>query len=280
MNSPLNPASIPRTGMGNPSQSRVADRRAGPLTADQLAHFDAAGWVFVPGFFSAQQIAPVSGWIDDLLDRPEVVGAHWVYRQPSLLDPTRKVVQRIENFCPHHAPFDRFVRRSVLTRAIEQILAGSASLYKEKINFKEPGGAGFELHQDQQAGWSRYAPLFVTAMVCVDPATLENGCLQVADGHPRLNRLIAEEWRPITAQEASGFSLREVPTQPGDVIFFDSYFPHASRENLTADRRRMLFLTYNDAKHGDVRDQYHRDKRASFPPDIEREAGAEYRFRV
>jgi hypothetical protein len=31
---------------------------------------------------------------------------------------------------------------------------------------------------------------------------------------------------------------------------------------------------------GAVRDQYHRDKRANFPPDIERKAGVEYRFRV
>jgi 2-aminoethylphosphonate dioxygenase len=275
MNTMLNTAMSPSR-----SQSGAADRAAGPLSADLLTQFDASGWVFVPGFFAAGQIAPVSDWIDELLDRPEVPGEHWVYRQPSLLDPTCQVVQRIENFCPHHAAFDRFVRRSVLTRAIEQILGGTALLFKEKINFKEPGGAGFELHQDQQAGWSRYAPLFVTAMVCVDPATVENGCLQVADVHRRLKRLIAEEWRPITAQEAAGFSLRDVPTQPGDVIFLDSYFPHASQANLTADRRRMLFLTYNHAAHGDVRDQYHRDKRANFPPDIERKAGVEYRFRV
>jgi hypothetical protein len=275
MNSVLKP-----TTATSPYPSRAAERLAGPLTAEQLTHFDAAGWVFVPGFFTALQIASVSDWIDELLDRPEAPGAHWVYRQPSLLDPMRNVVQRVENFCPHHAAFDQFVRRSVLTRAIEQLLDGTALLFKEKINVKEPGGAGFELHQDQQAGWSRYAPLFVTATVCVDPATVENGCLQVADGYARMDRLIGEEWRPITAEEAAGFSLLDVPTQPGDVIFFDSYFPHASQPNLTSDRRRMLFLTYNDTEHGDVRDQYHRDKRASFPPDIEREAGVEYRFRV
>jgi 2-aminoethylphosphonate dioxygenase len=251
----------------------------GPLSTEVLTHFAATGWAFAPSFFPAEAIADISTWIDALFERPEVVGEHWVYRQPSLIDPARKVVQRIENFCPHHAEFDALVRNSRLTRAIEQILGGAVSLFKEKINFKEPGGAGFELHQDQQAGWSRYAPLFATAMVCVDPATIENGCLEVADGRPRLDRLIAEEWRPIDAQDAE-VALRAVPTQPGDVIFFDSYFPHASKANLTAERRRMLFFTYNSAEHGDVRDQYHRDKRASFPPDIEREAGTEYKFRV
>jgi ectoine hydroxylase-related dioxygenase (phytanoyl-CoA dioxygenase family) len=251
-----------------------------PLSAETLTHFDEYGWALARGFLAGEEVARISGWIDELLDSPEVAGAHWVYRQPSLLEATRKVVQRIENFCPHHADFNAFARDSILTQAIGQILGGAVFLFKEKINFKEPGGAGFELHQDQQAGWSVYAPLFITAMVCIDPATVENGCLQVAASHPRLDDLIAEEWRPISPQEASGIAMRPVPTQPGDVIFFDSYFPHASADNLTADRRRMLFMTYNSAEHGDVRERYHQDKRANFPPDIEREAGTHYKFRV
>jgi ectoine hydroxylase-related dioxygenase (phytanoyl-CoA dioxygenase family) len=259
------------------SASMVGERA---LAAETKAHFDDFGWALARGVLSGEDVARISGWIGDLQQRPEIPGAHWVYRQPSLLDPRSKVIQRIENFCPHHADFDAFARESVLSRAIEQLLGGPAFLFKEKINFKEPGGAGFELHQDQQAGWSHYAPLFVTAMVCIDPATVENGCLQVAVGHPRFDHLIAEEWRPIAAQETDGFTLRAVPTKPGDVIFFDSYFPHASEDNLTADRRRMLFMTYNSADYGDVRDRYHQDKRANFPPDIEREAGVDYQFRV
>ncbi len=255
-------------------------RLDGPLTSDALTHFDRTGWVPVPGFFSAAEISEISGWIDELLARPEVPGTHWVYHQPSLLDPGRRLVQRIENFCPHHAGLDTLARRSRLHRATEQVLDGPVFLFKEKINFKEPGGAGFELHQDQQAGWSRYAPLFVTVMVCIDPATIENGCLEMADGLPRLDRLIADEWRPVNDTEAAEFAMSPIPTQPGDVAFFDSFIPHASKANLSADQRRLLFFTYNNQIHGDRRDHYHTDKRASFPPDIERASGAEYKFRV
>ena len=152
-------------------------------------------------------------------------------------------------------------------------------LFKEKINFKMPGGAGFEPHQDQQAGWSVFAPMFVTALVCIDPATLENGCLEMADA-PRFAGLIGEEWTPLTAEEMAGFALVPVPTEPGDVLFFDSYAPHASKPNLTAAQRRILYLTYNEASYGDHRAQYFADKRASFPPDIERKAGVDYQFRV
>ncbi len=251
-----------------------------PLAAGQVAAFDAKGWAFAPAFFAPAEIAVMSGWIDELLARPETPGAHWVYHQPSLVDPSRALVQRIENFCPHHDAFDALARRSKMSRAAEQILKSPVRLFKEKINFKEPGGAGFELHQDQQAGWSRYAPLFVTAMVCIDPATIENGCLEVADGLGRLDRLIADEWRPIDERETEGFSVRAFPTAPGDVVFFDSFVPHASKVNTTSSRRRMLFFSYNSLEHGDQRDAYHAAKRASFPPDIERRPGSEYKFRV
>jgi 2-aminoethylphosphonate dioxygenase len=200
-----------------------------------------------------------------------------VYWEESLAG--RRVVQRIENFVPHHAGFDRLVRRGRLRRAVDRLLGERSCLFKEKVNFKMPGGAGFEPHQDQQAGWSRYAPLFLTALVTIDPATLDNGCLEMADG-PRLTQLIGAEWRPLTADEMQGFALVPLPTAPGDVLFFDSYAPHASKPNRTGRARRILYLTYNAAAAGDHRKSYFADKRASFPPDIERAPGAEYKFRV
>ncbi len=162
-----------------------------PLDEADLKTFAAKGWLSRPGFFSSAEIAVLAGWIDDLAHRPEEPGAHWVYHQDSLTDPACRLIQRIENFCPHHADFDALAGRSAIALAAGQLLGDAAVLFKEKINFKEPGGAGFEMHQDQQAGWSRYAPLFVTAMIAVDAATEENGYLEIADYPGRLDRLIA-----------------------------------------------------------------------------------------
>jgi 2-aminoethylphosphonate dioxygenase len=50
-------------------------------------------------------------------------------------------------------------------------MGGPVVPFKDKINFKMPRGLGFKAHQDRLAGWSRHAPIFVTAMVSVDPAT-------------------------------------------------------------------------------------------------------------
>jgi len=244
-----------------------------------LEHYALKGWVVVPGFFSGEQTAQLVRFAHEVCELPEVAGKQMVYRESSLLDAQARLFQRVENFCSYHPGFDKLIRGGQLEWAVEQLLGEPAVLFKEKINFKMSGGAGFEPHQDQQAGWSRYAPLFVTAMVSIDPSTRENGCLEISNG-PRQSGLIGREWEPLTAAEMAEFDLMAVPTRPGDVVFFDSFVPHASGPNLTSNPRRVLYVTYNRASDGDHRASYCADKRASFPPDIERLPGVEYRFRV
>lgn len=261
------------------SVTHKRETMSGPLTDREVSEYERTGWLLSRGFFTPSETADIARWTEELLARPEVPGKHMVYYEPSLLDGSRRIVQRIENFCPFHAPFDSLIRDGSLSRAVEQLLREPACLFKEKINLKLVGGGGFEAHQDQQAGWTRYAPIFVTALVCIDRATAENGCLQVADT-PRLTGLIGEEWRPLNADEMKAFRIIDIPTEPGDVLFFDSYVPHASEPNLTEQTRRILYLTYNRLSDGDHRDLYFAEKRANFPPDIERVPGVEYKFRV
>lgn len=234
------------------------------------------GYLVVRNFVNANLLAELLQWTSQLQSAPEVSGRHWVYHEDSVSIPGQRVIQRIENFCPYHAGFDRFIREGSLARWSGALMGAPVVLFKDKINFKMPGGAGFKAHQDQQAGWSVYAPLFVTAMVTLDAATLENGCLEVSAGRHR-EGLIGEQWKPL---EEQGLNLQPVPTAPGDVIFFDSFVPHASKPNLTDSPRRILYITYNLAGEGDHRARYFADKHASFPPDIDRDREKTYVFRV
>jgi hypothetical protein len=248
------------------------------LAGPKRRSFEARGWALARGFFDEPQTARIAAWIDEVLARPETPGEQMAYYEDSVQEPGRRIIQRIEYFCGFHAGLSDLVNGR-LKAAAGELLGEPAVLFKEKINFKMPGGGGFEPHQDQQAGWSVYAPLFVTALVTIDAATEANGCLEMTRD-PRRAALAGDEWRPLSPQEVSEALYAPVPTDPGDVLFFDSYAPHRSKPNLTAAPRRILYLTYNRAADGDHRARYFADKRADFPPDIERGPGETYRFRV
>ncbi|MEK7245735.1 MAG: phytanoyl-CoA dioxygenase family protein, partial [Pseudomonadota bacterium] len=133
-------------------------------------------------------------------------------------------------------------------------------------------------HQDSQAGWDKYADFFISVLVCIDEATVANGCLEVVSGHHK--RGLFRSWEPMTADDMKGMSFIPVPTRPGDLIFFDCYAPHQSQPNLSDKIRRLYYATYNKLSAGDHQAQYYADKRKSYPPDIERDPAKTYVFRV
>ncbi len=249
------------------------------LTAQQIADFKRNGFVILRGLFAPDEIAGIAAWCDEIVAWPEVPGRHMMYYEDSRVEPGVRVLQRAENIYPYHAGFQALFDEPRLKGAVAELLGEPAVLYKDKINFKLPGGGGFELHQDQQAGWNAYADYFITAMVSIDESTVENGCLELAAGfHDR--GLIGEEWKPLSEAETAGMDFVPFPTKPGDVAFFDSYAPHGSGPNRTERSRRILYITYNRTSAGDHRERYYADKRKGFPPDCEREPGKQYTFRV
>jgi ectoine hydroxylase-related dioxygenase (phytanoyl-CoA dioxygenase family) len=131
----------------------------------------------------------------------------------------------------------------------------------------------------RRLGWWADGSLFISVLVSIGEATVGNGCLGIAP-LPDRDRHLEREWRPYSEEEIKEMPFVPVPTKPGDVVFFDSYVPHGSYPNLSDKRRRILYVTYDRASEGDQRARYYADKRKSFPPDCEREAGKEYVFRV
>ena len=249
------------------------------LTSDVTRAFDRDGFLVVRGAFTASQIAAYAAAIEALASRPPEIGRQMVYFEDSRTTPGARVLARIEKFVEYDATLSRVVFDPRIVDAASALIGDRAVLFKDKINFKMPGGDGFKPHQDQQAGWSFYAPYFITALISIDDADVENGCLEVVPGRHR-EGMIGAEWRPLSEAETPRAEYRPLPTRRGDVVFFDSYAPHASGPNLTSAPRRVLYITWNRAGDGDHRVQYYADKHRNFPPDVEREAGKTYVFRV
>jgi len=178
------------------------------------------------------------------------------------------VLARSEDFVTHDPVLGRFICGGVVLEVLAQLFGERAVLFKEKINYKNPGGGGFAPHQDAPA--YRFVDHHISCMVPLDPATEASGCLFVAPGYEG-GRLPTDDRNRIEASTAATLDWRPVPLEPGDLLFFDSHTPHYSDTNTTRRSRRAAYLTYNAAPLGDHRERYYADKRREFE-----EAGGDF----
>jgi 2-aminoethylphosphonate dioxygenase len=249
------------------------------ISERDIQAFRDTGFIIKRALLTAEKAQQIAEWTDEIAHYPELPGRYMMYCEPSLMRSGERLLSRIENFFPYHARFSQFLTGHALLGAAARLFGEPAVLFKDKINFKLPGADGFKPHQDVQAGWNVYASVHLTAMVTIDATTVENGCLEIASGHHRRG-VIGNMWEPLTEADIAGMAFVPCITWPGDVVFFDSFTPHRSNPNLTTQPRRVLYVTYNRYSEGDRRLQYFADKRKSYPPDCERETGAQYQYRV
>jgi ectoine hydroxylase-related dioxygenase (phytanoyl-CoA dioxygenase family) len=137
-------------------------------------------------------------------------------------------------------------------------------LYKEKINYKLAGGAGYAPHQDAPA--YPFVDQHVSCMVAIDDSTLDNGCLEVAAGmHAAV--LPTDETGCIRDDVAATLRWAPVELRAGQTLWFHSRTPHRSGPNRSSRSRRALYPTYNARSEGDRREAYYRQKLAEFADD-------------
>ena len=223
-----------------------------------VAAFRRDGWLVVPGAIGSDQLAA----IDAAVERLQV----WATTDgPGLhhfeLTDAGAVLARSEDFVHHDAVLHDLICNGVVVEILGELFGDEPVLFKEKINYKQPGGGGFAPHQDATA--YRFVDHHISCMVPLDPSTPASGCLYVAPGF-EAGRLPTDQRGRIEEATAAQLDWRAVPLEPGDLLFFDSYTPHHSDTNTTSRARRAAYLTYNAASLGDHRERYYADKRAEF----------------
>jgi len=243
------------------------------LDAGERACWERHGYVLLRGSLGGAQSADLARWLDELAAWPEAPGK-WM-KWYELVGEQRQLC-RVEDFLPYHAGFAGLLEGTALAAILEQLCGEPALLYKEKINFKLPGGAGFEPHQDAPA-FTTFGQLYhVTMMISVDATTRENGCLELVEGFHGAGLLPQAPDGTLDRAWAAAQRWQPIETAPGDVLFFDSYVPHRSGPNRSPNPRRALYVTYNRSSDGDHRAEYFARKRAAFPPECERATGVDY----
>lgn len=237
----LHPGTAVREGAGALIRSK--------LTREQLESFDRDGFILIKAadVWTPEQKALLISSADEIGTWPDAPGKWMKYYEKNRNNPDEKILCRIENFTQYNAGLDKLLNGPTLVDMASDLFGEQSILYKEKINYKLPGGAGFEAHQDVAAGWWMYGQtLHLSCLVSIDAATAENGALEVCRAHHKQG-MICDEWKAIPEETVKQLTWELIPTEPGDVLFFDSYVPHKSEPNNSDKPRRSD--TQHSAKH-------------------------------
>ena len=221
-----------------------------PVVATDVEHFVEQGWLLTR---SHDQVDAVRTWVDEVAAWPD--DGPWLHHR-ELTDGGPQLC-RTENFVPFHEGLRELLTGGAMLDAASALLDEPAVLYKEKINYKLPGGAGYSPHQDAPA--YRFVAIHVSCMVAVDDALVGNGCLEVVSAcHQEL--LPTDDTGCIRADVADALEWVPVEVHAGETLWFHSRTPHRSGPNLGPTPRRALYPTYNARREGDRRDAYYEQK--------------------
>ena len=106
----------------------------------QLNSWKTNGYLRIPGFFSDSEVAALRQWVAEIEGWEQDPG-RWMHHYESVSDGTR--LSRTENFIPHHEGMKSTLTSGKVLDVISELTGEPAVLYKEKINYKYPGGGGY-----------------------------------------------------------------------------------------------------------------------------------------
>jgi hypothetical protein len=233
-------------------------RRAGILTTEQLRCYDADGFLVLPGYFDAQAVEELTEAAGEVLARvgPLVRGNPRV-QVDRLGDQVG--VRQAWPVIDLSETMARFAADERVVGLFRDLFGGEVPvLFEDKLNFKHPEvGTQFPMHQDFSY-WHAYSPRLTSAMIYLDVATEENGCLEVVPGWHQRGLLERTEMdvgpamdHHVPAEVLDPTLARRVPGEPGTLILFSCMTPHRSGPNRSDRSRRALILTYNPKTDGD-----------------------------
>lgn len=242
------------------------------VTDTQKSFWDDHSYLVFPGLF-ANQASNLSKWVDEI-SQWKADNTPWLtFFEMDAPDQ----LSRIENFVPSHKGLGDVLNGKCILDIVSQLMGEPGILYKDRINFKLPGGGAHAAHQDgvayDQSGQEQFdsnAKPYLSVLISVDASTDENGVFEVANNwkHDSLEILSMESPRPdhpsftkIAKSVEDELDWVKIYTQPGDAVIFTERIPHRSESNRSNTRRRILYGVYNPISFGDRRGTYFAAKR-------------------
>jgi len=252
----------------------AARRRAGShgsLTAEQVATYDAEGYLVMPGLLDVQELAPAQAALTEKVDliAAELVAAGLI--SDSLADePFRTRLARLfDGLDPQHfltfgrswrdriAGYHTLMSNTKILDAVESLIGSeifSNPVYNVRPKVPRVAAGAVPWHQDKSYWPDANSNPVITVWISLVDATLENGCLHVL---PRTQRHRVMEFHAET-YSGTGFlevdesQLRQLtagratplPVAAGSAILFNDRLVHSSTPNNSDHVRWSIDLRY------------------------------------
>jgi Phytanoyl-CoA dioxygenase (PhyH) len=253
-----------------PAGQAVTAGSLGRLDAPERERYAADGYLVRTGVFEPAELQAIVADCEELVARLVARRRHgrrafgsYTFERDRELDAIVKwegdsdVVSGVEPFAHLSPTLAAWAHDARFLEPMRDICGDDAPcLYTEKLNLKRPrrGGAN-PLHQDQPY-WREIADdleRIATAMVFLDEAAVENGCLEVLPGSHRLGVQATRAERDgsnnleMDPAPFEGVELTPLPVPAGAVVFFGPLLVHRSEPNRSDRQRRSLLLSYQPA---------------------------------
>jgi len=230
-----------------------------PLSDTLAAEFHHQGFTLARGMFDPEEI--------DLLRRAAKEDKSLDDHSFGRDDGAGRIVRLSLWNHPGDTLYGMFARCETIVRSAEKLLGGEVYHYHSKMIMKDARvGGAWAWHQDYGYWYQNGVlfPLLTSAFIAVDPATRENGCMQVIPGSHKLGRIE----HTLTGDQAGAdrervkailerMPLAHIEMEPGDVLFFHSNLLHRSDDNRSEHPRWAMICCYNAARNDPYKESHH-----------------------
>jgi ectoine hydroxylase-related dioxygenase (phytanoyl-CoA dioxygenase family) len=228
------------------------------LTEQLLNFYQENGYLLVKGLFDREEAAAWRQEAHDLIERlsaQQSVEATWGSARQLDTGSQQTVLQHCHNVQFYLASFARLLLDERLTGIAADIIGsttgeftGNVQLHHNKLFIKPPEkGSPFPMHQDHP-----YFPharhSMIAAIVHMDAAPLEKGCVRVVPGSHKLGPLPhnPEGSFHLPFEQYPLDSAVPCPAEAGDVLFFSYLTIHGSGVNTSNEARTTILVQMRD----------------------------------
>lgn len=215
--------------------------------SDRVEFFRENGFLLLRNLLDAAEVAALKAETDRVAREWESITP---VREGFGMEPTQDqkrvtpTFRKIGGINAYSDTFAAVLKHPVILDHLHPIIGETILLWRDVVMMK-PARVGREKPWHQDSSYWPWDPMrLVSAMIALDDATPENGCLQIIPGtHKKPVQHYGDELQ-IDLDEQMQARTLYVPLEAGDCLLFHSLLLHASEPNRSEHDRRVLINSY------------------------------------